>query len=103
MRMKFRSGVLAGALFLQTAGPALAQPPVPVSEAEITRGDPACPQIALVINVGAGSEPAVSMLDTLAEHEYRATFFVLGWWAERRPDLLLRIAEAGHEIGSHGH
>jgi peptidoglycan/xylan/chitin deacetylase (PgdA/CDA1 family) len=85
------------------SGPVVAQPAVPVSEDEITRGDPSCPMIALVINVGAGSEPATSMLDTLAEQEYRATFFILGWWAERRPDVLVQIAEAGHEIGSHGH
>jgi polysaccharide deacetylase family protein (PEP-CTERM system associated) len=32
----------------------------------------------------------------------RATFFVLGWVAERHPSLVRRIAEAGHEVGSHG-
>ena len=32
----------------------------------------------------------------------RATFFVLGWVAERYPALVRRIAEAGHELGSHG-
>ena len=32
----------------------------------------------------------------------RATFFVLGWVAERRPRLVRRIAYLGHEIGSHG-
>ena len=33
----------------------------------------------------------------------RATFFVLGWVAERCPDLIRRIAAAGHEIASHGY
>jgi polysaccharide deacetylase family protein (PEP-CTERM system associated) len=33
----------------------------------------------------------------------RATFFVLGWVAERYPALVAEIAAAGHEIGSHGH
>ena len=32
-----------------------------------------------------------------------ATFFVLGWVAERCPDLVRRIAERGHEVGSHGY
>jgi polysaccharide deacetylase family protein (PEP-CTERM system associated) len=32
-----------------------------------------------------------------------ATFFVLGWVAERRPGLVRRIAAAGHEIASHGY
>lgn len=33
----------------------------------------------------------------------RATFFVLGWIAERHPDLVSDIARDGHEIGSHGY
>jgi polysaccharide deacetylase family protein (PEP-CTERM system associated) len=33
----------------------------------------------------------------------RATFFVLGWVAERHPSLIAEIVQAGHEIGSHGH
>jgi peptidoglycan/xylan/chitin deacetylase (PgdA/CDA1 family) len=80
-----------------------AQPSVPVSEEEVVRGDPDRPNVALVINVGAGREPAMSMLDTLIEKQYRTTFFVMGWWAERRPDILRRIAEDGHEVASHGH
>lgn len=83
--------------------PALAQSSVPVSEDEVVRGDPERPAVALVVNVGAGFEPAVSILDTLADRQYQATFFVMGWWAERNPDLLRRIADEGHEIASHGH
>jgi polysaccharide deacetylase family protein (PEP-CTERM system associated) len=33
----------------------------------------------------------------------RGTFFVLGWVAERHPQLVQEIAQAGHEIGSHGY
>jgi polysaccharide deacetylase family protein (PEP-CTERM system associated) len=42
------------------------------------------------------------LLDLLAQHGARATFFVLGWVAERQPDLIRTIARAGHEIASHG-
>ena len=42
------------------------------------------------------------LLDMLAEHGARATFFVLGWVAARQPALIRRIAAAGHEIASHG-
>jgi polysaccharide deacetylase family protein (PEP-CTERM system associated) len=42
------------------------------------------------------------LLAILAAHSIRGTFFVLGWTAERHPDLVRRIAAAGHEIGSHG-
>jgi polysaccharide deacetylase family protein (PEP-CTERM system associated) len=43
------------------------------------------------------------ILELLAEHEASATFFTLGWIAERYPDLVKRIAQAGHEIASHGY
>lgn len=45
---------------------------------------------------------AALLLELLARHEARATFFVLGWLAERQPDLIRTIAAAGHEIASHG-
>ena len=41
------------------------------------------------------------VLEILDRHGVKATFFVLGWLAERRPDLVRRIASAGHEIGCH--
>jgi polysaccharide deacetylase family protein (PEP-CTERM system associated) len=43
------------------------------------------------------------ILGLFAEHGVRGTFFVLGWVAERYPQLVRRIADAGHEIGSHSH
>ena len=43
------------------------------------------------------------LLDLFAEHELLGTFFVLGWVAERFPELVRRIAAAGHEIASHGY
>ena len=42
------------------------------------------------------------LLQMLAEQGAPATFFILGWVAERCPDLVRRIAAAGHEIASHG-
>ncbi len=42
------------------------------------------------------------LLELLEEAGVRATFFVLGWQAERTPDVVRRLARAGHEIGSHG-
>lgn len=43
------------------------------------------------------------LLDIFDECGVTATFFVLGWVAERHPDLVRRIADAGHELASHGH
>jgi polysaccharide deacetylase family protein (PEP-CTERM system associated) len=43
------------------------------------------------------------VLDLLERHSVRATFFVLGWVAERHPALIRRIAAAGHELGCHSY
>ena len=42
------------------------------------------------------------LLDLLAEHDGKATFFTLGWVAERFPELVKRISAEGHEVASHG-
>jgi polysaccharide deacetylase family protein (PEP-CTERM system associated) len=43
------------------------------------------------------------ILDLCDQTGTRATFFVLGWVAERQPDLLREIAARGHEIACHGY
>jgi len=45
------------------------------------------------------TEDTLALLD---EHNTKATFFVLGWIAERYPELVRQIADKGHEIGSRG-
>ncbi len=42
------------------------------------------------------------ILDLLDEAGASGTFFILGWVAQRYPDLIRRIAAAGHEVASHG-
>lgn len=42
------------------------------------------------------------LLEALATHDVRATFFVLGWVANRHAGVVRRIAAAGHEVASHG-
>jgi polysaccharide deacetylase family protein (PEP-CTERM system associated) len=43
------------------------------------------------------------LLDLLDRRQIRATFFVVGWIAERYPQLVHAIAHAGHELGSHSY
>lgn len=43
------------------------------------------------------------ILDLLSRHKVEATFFVLGWVAERFPDLVREIDRCGHEIATHGY
>jgi peptidoglycan/xylan/chitin deacetylase (PgdA/CDA1 family) len=90
-------------LMLLPVGSVHAQSAVSASPDEVTRADPSLPNVALVFNIGAGYEPATDILDTLRDKQLHATFFVMGWWAERHPDVLRLIADDGHEIASHGH
>lgn len=41
------------------------------------------------------------ILETLSKHNLRATFFILGWIAEKHPQIVQKIDAAGHHIGSH--
>ena len=43
------------------------------------------------------------LLALLDDHRAHATFFTLGWIAQRYPELVRRIDGAGHEVGSHGY
>jgi polysaccharide deacetylase family protein (PEP-CTERM system associated) len=43
------------------------------------------------------------ILDLFAANETKATFFMLGWVAERHPSLVRRIVADGHELASHGY
>ena len=44
-----------------------------------------------------------AVLDLFAQAGVTGTFFTLGWVAERYPALMRRIADAGHEVASHGY
>jgi polysaccharide deacetylase family protein (PEP-CTERM system associated) len=48
-------------------------------------------------------QQTAQILDLLAQRHVLATFFIVGWVAEKKPALVRRIANAGHEIGSHSY
>jgi polysaccharide deacetylase family protein (PEP-CTERM system associated) len=54
---------------------------------------------ALPRRVEANTDRVLALFDGAG---VKATFFTLGWIAERHPALIRRIADAGHEIASHG-
>ena len=60
-------------------------------------------EVALTINVVWGDEYIEPMLDILAKENVKATFFIGGKWAEDSTELLMKIVNAGHEIGNHGY
>jgi peptidoglycan/xylan/chitin deacetylase (PgdA/CDA1 family)/glycosyltransferase involved in cell wall biosynthesis len=58
---------------------------------------------AIALTFDDGPDPATTpvLLDLLARHGARATFFLVGARAARHPELVARIAAEGHEIGNH--
>ena len=58
--------------------------------------------MALTFDDGPDPEWTPAVLDALARHGMRATFFLVGERAERHPALVARIRAEGHETGSHG-
>jgi peptidoglycan/xylan/chitin deacetylase (PgdA/CDA1 family) len=58
-------------------------------------------ELALTFDDGPNATWTPRLLDVLAKQEVRATFFLLGGRAEAEPELVRRIAEAGHVIGNH--
>jgi peptidoglycan/xylan/chitin deacetylase (PgdA/CDA1 family) len=58
--------------------------------------------IALSFDDGPDPASTPHFLDLLADHEVRATFFLLGAHAAREPGLVRDLADAGHEVAVHG-
>lgn len=71
--------------------------------AALSKGDPNDPSIALTFNISWGSEMVEPTLKKLKEHDVKATFFIIGEWAEHHPDLLEKIEADGHEVGMMGY
>ena len=59
--------------------------------------------VSLMFNVYWGTEEVYRILDTLAQYQAKASFFIGGCWADDNVDCLRAIYEAGHEIGNHGY
>ena len=58
-------------------------------------------EIALTFDDGPNDKATPQLLDVLARHGVRATFFVLGGFARQRPELVRAVVAAGHLIGNH--
>ncbi len=66
-------------------------------------GDPLRREVALTFDDGPDPRDTPALLDLLARHDVRATFFVCGTQLAARPDLGRAMAEAGHQVALHGY
>lgn len=58
-------------------------------------------QIALTFDDGPNDPDTLNLLEILAKHEVRATFFLIGRYVRRRPDIAVALAAQGHTVGNH--
>ena len=60
-------------------------------------------KIAVTFDCAWNDDDIDSILKTLEQYNCKATFFVVGDWAEKYPQSLRKIYESGHEIGNHSY
>ena len=94
---------LPGACVQASFLPVLPAPLEDYADYPIYQGNPAKRQIALVINVAWGNEHLVPMLSILRDSGVQATWFLVGRWAAKYPELVRLIAAEGHEFGNHAY
>ncbi|HOP73170.1 MAG TPA: polysaccharide deacetylase family protein [Thermoclostridium caenicola] len=58
---------------------------------------------AITFDCAWGASDIPNILDTLDKYHAKATFFIVGLWAEKYPDMVKLIADRGHEIANHGY
>lgn len=58
-------------------------------------------QIALTYDDGPNDPHTLRLLEVLAKHEVKATFFMIGRFVRGRPEIAREVARAGHVIGNH--
>jgi len=58
-------------------------------------------QMALTYDDGPNDPHTLKLLDVLAKHSVRATFFMIGRYVQQRPEIARAVAQAGHVIGNH--
>jgi len=70
----------------------------PIEEVKVYDG-----VVYLTFDDGPVPEITSQILDILKEYDVKATFFMLGSYAKRNPELTKRVYDEGHTIGSHSH
>lgn len=59
--------------------------------------------VAMTFDHSWGNKFTPSILDTLQTNNLKVTFFIMGPWAQKYPEVAQRMAKDGHEIASHGY
>lgn len=57
--------------------------------------------LAISFDASWGADKTLSILDILDQYNVKTTFFLVGGWVDKYPDMVQEIAARGHEIGNH--
>ncbi|MBM6828507.1 polysaccharide deacetylase family protein [Anaerotignum lactatifermentans] len=58
-------------------------------------------KVAVTFDAAWGADDTDELLRILEENDVKATFFLCGYWVEKYPEEVKKIAEAGHDLGNH--
>ena len=59
------------------------------------------PQVAISFDAAWGADDTDTLLEILEENDVKTTFFMCGYWVDKYPEEVKKIAEAGHDLGNH--
>ncbi|MGI6037051.1 MAG: polysaccharide deacetylase family protein [Limnochordia bacterium] len=87
-----------GSRAVQTVSSFLLARQVPIYRVEVPDK-----KVAISFDATWGTERTDYLLEVLDKHKIKTTFFLAGYWLEKHPDYVKKIAAAGHEIGNHSY
>jgi peptidoglycan/xylan/chitin deacetylase (PgdA/CDA1 family) len=59
-------------------------------------------RVSISFDAAWGADDTDTLLQILQDHNVLTTFFLCGYWVEKYPEHVKKIADAGHDIGNHG-
>ena len=107
-RFRFKRGpvrllplLICAAVLLLVASPILSAAAAAARKLPVysVKRDDKC--VSLTFDAAWGNEDTQTLIDILAKYDVKATFFVVGFWAEKYPESVKALADAGHEIMTH--
>ncbi len=96
-----QSQQVAAASFRSSAVKTISTSTLGTSIKEIVRGDTSKKEVIFTFDGGGTIQSADTILNVLAKHHLKGTFFLTGKMVEAHPDLVKHITAAGHEIFNH--
>lgn len=98
--------IIAGALITGIASLALTLSPMNALRAKERKLPIYCVDkndkvVSISFDAAWGNEQTPILLDILKNKDVKATFFLVGFWAEKYPESVKQIADAGHDVGNH--